>query len=542
MTEGIQRDNSSDGQSQDGQSQQLSDLERLRRENEVLRRAAADPVLDSRLAAIVESSDDAIVSKTLEGIIRTWNKGAERIFGWKADEVIGKAITIIIPPDRQDEEPLILSRIARGERVDHFETVRLTKDGRLIDVSVTISPVRDGSGKVVAASKIARDVSFQKRVQRELQHAKEAAEQANRAKDQFLSVLSHELRTPLTPVLAEMSYLEEAGDLPDSLRGNIAMIRRNIETEARLVDDLLDLTRISRGKLQLRFEVIDVNEALRTVVTMLQNQIDQKGIELTVGLRARSHHVWADAGRLQQVFLNVVSNAVKFTPEGGRISIHTANDSDGGRLTVEIRDSGIGIETALMPRLFDAFEQSERSRRLGGLGLGLSITRSLLELHHGSIRAASEGPDRGATFVIELGTAPRQSARPAASSATPSDGLAGFRVLLVEDHADTREAMARLLRALGCAVQSAGSVREAVEMGEAGEFDLLISDIGLPDGSGMDVMSRLRSRNIRGIALSGFGQEDDVRRSREAGFADHITKPINFHALREAVRRYAGGH
>ena len=516
----------------------LEELADLRRQNQALREAAPDPVLNSRLAAIIESSDDAIVSKTLQGIIRTWNRGAERIFGWTADEVIGKPINIIIPPDRQVEEPQILARIQRGERVDHFETVRLTKHGRLIDVSVTISPVRNASGQIVAASKIARDITLQKEIHRELQQAKEAAELANRAKDQFLGVLSHELRTPLTPVLAELSHLEELTDLPESIRGNIAMIRRNIETEARLVDDLLDVTRITRGKLRLHFEVVDLNEAVRAVVAMLQSQIDQKAIELTIGLRARGHQVWADPGRLQQIILNLLSNAVKFTPEGGSISIRTANAEDDKLIRLEVSDSGIGIDPQMLPRLFTAFEQTERTRRLGGLGLGLSIARSLVELHRGTIRASSAGHDQGATFVIELPTTQREPQRPAATGAH-SEPLSGFRVLLVEDHADTRTAMARLLRAIGCAVQSAGTVREAVELTERGEFDLLISDIGLPDGSGTEIMRRLRPRKVRGIALSGFGQEEDVKRSQEAGFDAHITKPVNIQALRDTVRRYA---
>jgi CheY-like chemotaxis protein len=373
-----------------------------------------------------------------------------------------------------------------------------------------------------------------------LQHAKEAAEAANRAKDQFLSVLSHELRTPLTPVLAEMSYLEEVGNLPESIRGNIAMIRRNIETEARLVDDLLDLTRIARGKMRLHFEVVDLNEAIRDVVAMVQNQIDQKGIELTMGLRALTHHVWADADRLQQVLLNLLSNAVKFTPKGGGVAIRTGNDETEEHLRLEVSDTGIGIEPQLLPRLFNAFEQGERGRRHGGLGLGLSITRSLVEMHRGTIQAISAGNDQGTTMVVELpATKPAAARRPAGSLGDHPERLSGFRVLLVEDHEDTRRAMARLLQAIGCTVTAVGTVHEAVKAGEEAEFDLLISDIGLPDGSGTDIMRRLRTRKIRGIALSGFGQEEDVQRSREAGFEAHITKPINFQALRDTVRRYA---
>jgi PAS domain S-box-containing protein len=517
-----------------------SELELLRERNAMLEKLVSDRTVDSRLAAIIESSDDAIVSKTLQGIILTWNRGAERIFGWKAHEVIGKAINILIPPDRQEEEPQILARLHRGERVDHFETVRVTKDGRLIDVSVSISPVRDIDDRIVAASKIARDITLQKRIQRELQLAKEAAEAANHAKDQFLSVLSHELRTPLTPVLAEMSYLETLEDLPQAIRSNISMIRRNVETEARLVDDLLDLTRIARGKLQLRCEVVDVNDAIRSVIAMVQNQIDAKRIELAVGLRARKHHVWADAGRLQQILLNLFSNAVKFTNEGGSISIRTSNEQADHQLQVEVVDNGIGIEPEVLPRLFNAFEQTERTRRFGGLGLGLSIARSLATLHHGTIQAVSEGHDKGSTFVFSLSTTAPPSERPQpVPVATTAKKLSGFRVLLVEDHTDTRAAMARLLQALGCTVTLATSVREAVAIASHAAFDLLISDIGLPDGSGIDVMRSLREQNIRGIALSGFGQEEDVQRSRDAGFETHMTKPINFQTLRELVSKYA---
>jgi PAS domain S-box-containing protein len=517
-----------------------SELELLRERNAMLEKLVSDRTVDSRLAAIIESSDDAIVSKTLQGIILTWNRGAERIFGWKAHEVIGKAINILIPPDRQEEEPQILARLHRGERVDHFETVRVTKDGRLIDVSVSISPVRDIDDRIVAASKIARDITLQKRIQRELQLAKEAAEAANHAKDQFLSILSHELRTPLTPVLAEMSYLETLEDLPEAIRSNISMIRRNVETEARLVDDLLDLTRIARGMLQLRCEVVDVNDAIRSVIAMVQNQIDAKRIELAVGLRARKHHVWADAGRLQQILLNLFSNAVKFTNEGGAISIRTSNEQADHQLQVEVADNGIGIEPEVLPRLFNAFEQTERTRRFGGLGLGLSIARSLATLHHGTIQAVSEGHDKGSTFVFSLSTTAPPSERPQpVPVATTAKKLSGFRVLLVEDHTDTRAAMARLLQALGCTVTLATSVREAVAIASHAAFDLLISDIGLPDGSGIDVMRSLREQNIRGIALSGFGQEEDVQRSRDAGFETHMTKPINFQTLRELVSKYA---
>ena len=501
----------------------------------------------ARLAAIIESSDDAIVSKTLEGVIQTWNKGAERIFGWTADEVIGKPITIIIPPDRQEEEPQILARLRVGERVDHFETIRQTKDGRRIHVSVTISPIRDHTGRVIGVSKVARDVTLQKEFQQRLvaarvaaEEAQAAAEQANRAKDHFLSVLSHELRTPLTPVLGALGLIEQDATIPPHLAEQISMIRRNVETEARLVDDLLDLTRIARGKVRLHYEVVDAHAVLRNVIVMFQRDIDEKGLTVAVALRARRFHVWADPGRFQQMLLNLLSNAVKFTPADGSITVRTGNED--GRIEIDVIDTGVGIEPDVLPRLFQPFEQGEQtiSREFGGLGLGLSIVKSLAELHKATITATSGGKGEGATFTLRLDTVtPPES--PGAREPVAGTAAKAYRVLLVEDHTDTRNVMSKLLASFGCVVTTAGTVKEAVAATERQAFDLLLSDIGLPDGSGLDVMRHLaaRSSQVKGIALSGFGQDDDLRRSHEAGFATHLTKPVNLHVLQEAIRKVA---
>ena len=501
-------------------------------------------IAQARLSAIIESSDDAIISKTLEGVITSWNKSAERIFGWTAEEVIGKPITIIIPRDRLEEEPQILARLRVGERVDHFETVRQTKDGRLIDISVTISPVRDDTGRIVGVSKIARDITLQKRFHQELRAAKdeaerarEEAESANRAKDHFLSVLSHELRTPLTPVLAAVSMIERDASVPPHLAESFEMIRRNVETEARLVDDLLDLTRIARGKVQLHFEAVDAHVVLRNVAAMFQPVIDEKSLTLTVALHARQYHVWVDPGRFQQMVLNLVSNAVKFTPENGSITLRTANEN--GTIKIEVADTGVGIEPDLMARLFRPFEQGLHpdTRHFGGLGLGLSIVKSLVELHKASISVASGGKDRGATFILRIDTVP--AARQPASSLQPEAGAGrALRVLLVEDHPDTRLVLGKLLSSFGCAVTTAGSVREAIDASDRQAFDLLLSDIGLPDGSGLDVMKHTAARhNLKGIALTGYGQDEDLRRSREAGFVTHLTKPVNLNTLRDAIRK-----
>lgn len=512
----------------------VTDAERLRSQ------------VTAALAAIVESSDDAIVSKTLDGIIRTWNSSAQRIFGYTAEEAIGQPITLLLPPDRLDEEAQIIARLRRGERVDHFETVRRTRDGRLIDVSVTISPVRDSDGVIVGASKIARDITMQKRVEQELLNAKEAAEAAGRAKDRFLNVLSHELRTPLTPVLASLSYLERRTDLPHDLRVELAMMRRNVETQARLVDDLLDLARISRGKVELSAEILDANAAVANAAHMVRAESDYRRIHLSVVSEATNYHVRADAARLQQVLLSLLSNAMKFTPAGGRVVVRTSNPSP-ELIRLEVIDSGVGIEPEILPRLFTAFEQGERTvtRQFGGLGLGLWLSRSLVESQGGRIWASSPGKDQGTTMTIELPAIAAEAASAMAAVQGPNSAAAvaaNTRVLLVEDHADTRVVLARLLSGIGCTVASAGTVTEALALADRQQFDVLISDIGLPDGSGGDVMRGLRARDshVRGVALSGFDQPDDLRRSEEAGFEQHLIKPINFHALREVLWKLSG--
>jgi signal transduction histidine kinase len=416
--------------------------------------------------------------------------------------------------------------------------VRVAKSGKLIDVSVTISPIHDADGRVIGASKIARDITEQKRVLRELKEAKDSAEAANHSKDRFLSVLSHELRTPLTPVLAAITFIENHFELPLAMREQIDMIRRNVETEARLVDDLMDLTRLARGEVELDLETIDAHAALRNVVTMFQNQIDSHRLVVTIALSASAHHVRADSGRFHQILLNLLSNAVKFTPDRGAIMVRSFNLQD--QLKIEISDTGVGIEPELVSRLFEAFEQGERTvnRRFGGQGVGLFIVKSLVKMLDGEIAAASPGRDKGATFTLGF---PAVSAAQIRRPIVLTGAKGAYRILLVEDHADTRQMLSVLLRSFGCVVWAAGSVREAVEIGDRERIDLLVSDIGLPDGTGIDVMRHLHERQkIKGIAMSGFGQDEDLRRSREAGFTAHLTKPINFQTLHEEIQKITG--
>ena len=349
-------------------------------------------IISQRLAAIVDSSDDAIVGKDLNSIVTSWNAGAERIFGYSASEMIGTSIMRLIPPDHQAEEYHILSRIRRGERVDPIETVRVGKDGRLLDVSITVSPIKDSAGNVIGASKVGRDISERKRAEEKTARAaKIAAERANQAKDDFLAVLSHELRTPLTPALAAASYLAEHEELPPQLREEVTAIRRNVQFEARLIDDLLDLTRITRGKLELHPEAVDAHRLVQNALTIVHEDIVRKGLDVVTDLGAQEHHVWADPIRIQQVFWNLLNNAVKFTPQGGRITIRTSND--GGRFAFEITDTGVGIEPEHQARIFHAFEQGEVSiiRQFGGLGLGLTISQTLLKLHGAPLASKARG-------------------------------------------------------------------------------------------------------------------------------------------------------
>jgi PAS domain S-box-containing protein len=493
-------------------------------------------ITSQRLAAIVSSSDDAIVGKDLNSIVTSWNSGAERLFGYSANEMIGTSIMRLIPPDRHAEEDEILTRIRSGRRMDHFETVRVRKDGGLIDVSVTASPIKDGSGKVIGASKVARDITERKRAEEKLQEAKNAAERANKAKDDFLAVLSHELRTPLTPALAAATYLAEHEDLLPEFRAEVVAISRNVKLEARLIDDLLDLTRITSGKIALRREAADAHALFGTALQIAREDMLAKEIEFVMDLTASDHHVRADPVRIQQVFWNLLNNAVKFTNRGGRIAVRSSNN--GGRFVFEITDSGIGIEPEQQERIFEAFEQGEHSttRQFGGLGLGLAISKKLMDLHGGSLGVQSEGKNRGATFRVTLDAMEKPSALSASTASGRANTAKSLHLLLVDDHADTRLILGRLLEKSGHSVSSVHCAEDALKVLETERFDALISDIGLPDRSGYELIREAKQRQLlQGVALSGFGMEEDVRRSLEAGFDYHLTKPIDFHELQSLL-------
>jgi len=361
---------------------------------------------------------------------------------------------------------------------------------------------------------------------------------SNLAKDQFLAMLSHELRTPLTPVLASALALESEPELPTDIQESLQMIRRNVELEARLIDDLLDLTRIDRGKVQLNFEVVDAHMLLQSALEICQAEIDRKHLTRSLKLAAKKVYMRADPARLQQIFWNLINNAVKFTPQNGQITITTSNDSN-DQLRVEIADTGLGIEAETLPKIFDAFEQGGRTQ-LGGLGLGLAISRTLVEAHKGTITAQSAGRNKGSTFMLVFPTCQKAEAQfaPAVSPRLPDRQR--MRILLVEDHEDTNRSLTNLLRRRGYHVQSALDFQSAVNLTAKEQFDVLISDLALPDGSGIDLMQKLKSKQpLFGIALTGFGMEDDIRKSYDAGFKHHLVKPIDLNKLDSLIQESA---
>jgi PAS domain S-box-containing protein len=488
----------------------------------------------ARLAAIVANADDAIVSKSLEGRITSWNRAAEAMFGYEATEVLGKSITIIIPPDRLGEEDMILGRLRRGEAIQHFETERVAKDGRRIAISLTISPVRDREGRIVGASKVARDITRQKQWEREREEllareteARIQAQAANQAKDEFLAMLSHELRNPLGVIANAVALLEGAGELPPQLQGARRAIRRQTQHLGRLIDDLLDVARIAGGQIRLDDECVDLRAIAAESVESARHLVERKQQRVALSLEDRPVPVVGDAVRLQQIVGNLLGNASKYTPAGGSIQLAVAAQAEEAVLTV--RDNGVGVPPDRLESIFELFAQVNPTlaRTEGGLGIGLTLVKRLVELHGGRVKASSEGPGRGAEFVVRLPLAreaPPSGRSPVEPVVTPQ------RILVIEDNDDGREMLGGLLRAAGHEVREAATGTEGIAM--AGELapTVVLIDIGLPDLDGYEVGRRLRQRlgsRVRLVALTGYGQPQDRARSAEAGFDEHVVKPVD---------------
>jgi PAS domain S-box-containing protein len=632
------------------------------------------------LAAIVESSDDAIVSKNLDGIIQSWNAGAQRIFGWSADEVIGKPITIIIPPDRQHEEVQILARLRAGQRVDHFETIRVAKDGRHVYVSVTISPIRNREGTIVGASKIARDITALKEYERriadfietatiglhwisqegviiwanqcelnmlgyseneyvghhisefhldrpvidemlarlrraeklincaarmkskdgsvrhvlinscarfengvfkntqcftrdvtELRLAEEQrnllleseraarieAERISHMKDEFLATLSHELRTPLNAILGYSNLLRRGAIAAAELPAALEVIERNARSQTNMIEDLLDLSRIISGKIRLDVQRADVATVVTAAIDTVRPAADAKGIKITAVLDPLIGPVKGDPSRLQQVVWNLLSNAIKFTPKAGQIQV--ALERVNSHMEIVVSDTGEGISPDFLPNVFDRFRQADSSttRSYGGLGIGLSIVRQLVELHGGTVRAKSPGLGKGSTFVVVLPLSVSHEHDPSTHRGHPRSGtesaestgqidLTGIRVLVVDDELDARQLIARILVACHADVHTAASVKEGLAHLRRQRADVLLSDLGMPDQDGFELIRAIRALpsdrggNIPAAAITAYARSDDRLKVMLGGFQTHIAKPVEPNELVAIVATLAG--
>ena len=690
---------------------------------QALSASVAEPEVSTQLgllAAIVQSSDDAIVSKTLDGMILSWNEGATRIFGYQPEEVIGKPITIIIPPELHDEERRILEKLRRGERIDHFDTLRVTKDGRRIAISLTVSPVRNARGMIVAASKVARDVSERKRVEHALRESEkrlavqaqaltrlnelstrlwgtrsledgledilaaslellgadqgnlqlvspdgdalrivaqrgferafldffgevrvtdesacgralrsgqrviiddveseasfapyratagasgfrsvvsspligadgtrlgvisahfrivhrpqaqelgrldlylrqasdfierckldetlrqseEALREADRRKDEFLAVLAHELRNPLAPIRYALATAKKAARSGEQRRRAEEVVERQVALMSRLLDDLLDISRITRGMLELKKSHVELHQVIEAAVETARPLIDSKHHRLSLDLPQHAVRLEADAVRLAQVFANLLINAAKYTDPGGHIELRATQQPH--RVGVTVRDNGIGIPSELMPRLFTLFSQvhATTGRMQDGLGVGLSLVRGLVALHGGTVEAHSEGAGRGSEFTVHLPLGAPGAGTCAADDATAVPTAAHpLRILVVDDSRDAADICATLLELSGHRVQTAYSGRRALEVAEAFQPQVLLLDIGLPDIDGYQLARSIRAapwgQSAYLVAVTGWGQEQDRRRASEVGFDHHLTKPVEAEALDSLLR------
>ena len=632
-------------------------------------------------AAIVESSDDAIVSKTLDGTIMSWNAGAERLFGWSAQEAIGRPIAMIIPPGREGEEAELIKRLRQGRRIEHFETVRRRKDGSAVVISLTLSPVRDASGQVVGASKVARDITvrrtsedlLRKQSQR-LRLLLEAAsilltsddldimmralfaqiadhlqlhgfahwvieenrparllssaglpEEAlvavdpvlpdgeascagvlahfgfttsirtpllaggsprgilvfasrrpvpfdadeeeflrtichyvtaagervrlihrlrdtDRRKDEFLATLAHELRNPLAPVRSSLEIMRLAGNDPTLLARARETMERQMGQMVRLIDDLLDVSRITRGRLELKLEPIRLEAAIRTAIETARPLIDGSAHRLVLEGADTPIELLADPVRIAQVLSNLLNNAAKYTERGGTIRLSVVRE--GNMVAITVQDSGVGIDVESLPGVFDLFSQVDRTleRSQGGLGIGLTLVKRLVEMHGGAVEARSDGPGHGASFKVRLPVlerTPSEPPQPRAEPQAPAKPKAGRRILIADDNQDAAESMALVLRMLGNDVRAVHDGSEAVKVAASFDPEVVLLDIGMPLMNGYDAARAMRAaewgKHMLLIALTGWGQDDDRKRATDAGFDLHYTKPLEPADLRRIV-------
>ncbi|MFN2533290.1 MAG: chemotaxis protein CheB [Pyrinomonadaceae bacterium] len=528
-----------------------------------------------RLAAIIQSSNDAIISKDLNGIIATWNHGAQNLFGHTAQEAIGKPITMLIAPERMHEEPGILERIRQGKQVGYYETIGMRKDGTSVNISLAVSPIFDSNGDIVGASRIARDITDRKRVAEEKaalllreQEARAQAEAANRVKDEFLAMVSHELRTPLNAIVG-WTHLLKGGKLNQRESEHaIQTIDRNATAQAAIISELLDVSSIISGKLKLDMKPVDLADVIIEAVDAIRPAADAKGIEVVTSFDQEAGLVAGEVRRLQQVIWNLLTNAIKFTPKEGRVEVQLKRADH--HVAVVVSDTGTGISSDFLPYVFERFQQADTSekRMHGGLGLGLSIVRNLVELHGGSVSATSDGKGRGASFTVTIPILTISSRVSAPSFEEVSsqrsvyaehyqnsedrqhldlkpDILKGVRVLAVDDQPDTRDLIIVALTRYGAEVRACTSAVEACKLIENWKPEVIVSDIGMPGEDGYDLMRKVRALtpksggNIPAIALTGYASAVDESKAFAAGYQVHMTKPVELRELAATVAKLA---
>jgi PAS domain S-box-containing protein len=610
------------------------------------------------LASVVESSGDAIITKTLQGRITSWNAGAERIFGYSLDEAIGQSITMLIPVDRQAEEADILSRLQRGERIDHFETIRRHKDGRYLEISLTVSPVRDQVGRIIGLSKVARDVTARKQAELALRESEgkfralashapvgifqtgrngenvfvneswcamagltpeeargdawttaihpedrqrilagwkaateagresearfrflrpdgtvtwiqgtavplcndagelvgyigtvaditahkrfeEELREADRRKDEFLALLAHELRNPLAPIRTGLELMRLAGDDRRVAEEVRTMMERQTQQMVRLIDDLLDVNRITRGAIELRRAPVELSLIIDNAVDTARPAIDEAGHRLKVLLPPQPILLDADATRLAQAVSNLLNNAAKYMPRGGDIVLSAERQES--NVVISVADTGIGIPAEMLDRIFDMFTQVDRSieRSQGGLGIGLTLVKRLVELHGGTVEAHSAGPGKGSEFAIRLPILRRSASAVCVNDEGGQLPAGRRRVLVVDDNENGANVLGMLLTALGNEVRSCYDGLTAIDIASEFHPDIILLDLGMPKFNGFDTAIRIRQepwgKDIVLAALSGWGQDEDKRRTRQAGFDYHFVKPIEPAALRRLL-------
>jgi len=559
------------------QESEMSEQQPISAENGPLEEAPGPEVADREralLAAIVASSEDAIVSKTLEGIVTSWNGAAERLFGFTASEMIGQSITRIIPQELQHEEVEILGKLRRGERIERYETIRVRKDGQRLEISLTISPMRDSNGRIFGAAKIAHDITARRHAERQLQNremelaklaaerelfleseraARSTAERLSHMKDEFLATLSHELRTPINAIQGWATLLRERKNSPADHARGLETIERNARIQAQIVNDLLDMSRIISGKVQLEVQPLYLHEVINNSIDAVSQSAVAKNIRIQPMLDTGIGLVRGDPNRLQQVLWNLLSNAIKFTAKDGRVQV--VLERVNSHVEICIEDTGIGIRPDFLPYVFDRFRQADSgtTRRHGGLGLGLSIVKNLVELHGGTVRVKSPGENQGSTFIVSLpisyvrGSARETTARPGGFGdgveAIELPELRNIRVLIIDDEADGRTLVARILEDRGASPVCISSAEEALEALGREHFDVLLSDIGMPNMDGYQLirevrrLDKSRTKPIPAIAITAYARPEDRQRSLLAGFHMHLSKPIE---PRELIASIAG--